>query len=100
MQDQPDQPLPLRTAYGRNHRASSGPVPSCKATGAQKFTLNTTTPLFIGSYRFQPLDPIQPGDPIRPDACRTLGGLSVDFRLNANDQGIVTGATAVALDPE
>jgi hypothetical protein len=91
---------PIRVQTNLIQVSASNAAVSCKATGAQKFTLNTTTTSFIGSYRFQPLDPVQPGDPIRPDACRTLGGLSVDFRLNVNDQGIVTGATAVALDPE
>jgi hypothetical protein len=94
----PIQPVdPVRVQTNLIQVSVSNTAVSCKATGAQKFTLATTTTPFIGFY---PTDPIQPGDPVRPDACRTLGGLSVDFRLNVNDQGIVTGATAVALDPE
>jgi hypothetical protein len=94
----PIQPVdPVRVQTNLGQVSASNACVSCKATGAQKFELATTTTPFIGHF---PAEPIQPLDPVRPNACRTLGGLSGDFQLNVNDQGIIMGATAVALDPE
>jgi hypothetical protein len=80
-------------------RAANAQV-SCKAVGAQKFTLASAGTGFTGSYRLYPGDPILPQDPVAPGTCAGLASLGVDYQLQLNDQGEVTGATAVALDTE
>jgi hypothetical protein len=71
------------------------PITGTIASDAGPLTVQGTTRLVI-----QPQDPTQPGTQSGLMHAGPLGGLSVDFQLNVNHQGIVTGATAVALDPE
>ena len=75
-------------------RATS-PNLSCRILGADTFRLADATTPFVGSYRFQPVDPVRPNDP-----CRALAPLNVDYKLTFSGTGAITGATAVALDPE
>ncbi|WP_190988209.1 hypothetical protein [Pseudarthrobacter sulfonivorans] len=74
---------PVRVQANLIQVSASNTAVSCNGPAPRSSPWPPQTTPFIGFY---PTDPNYPGDPIRPDACRTLGGLSVDFQLNVNDQ--------------
>lgn len=85
------------TLKGAAALRASNTTLSCRAVGAQAFTLATAESPFVGHYDFLPQDPFRPGARAWAERPRPAQrGLQGDRQRGRN----ITGATAVALDSE